>query len=295
MLLACMALATLSGIASALWRMIRGPDRWPAALAVVAILPPIALWVYVGLTARWNWSHRKVPNTLAMRTAKVMGATFMRLDVEVNYRQRLESDKIVMYYDPRRSSCVEQVEGPEDDLAAMDRHLERLEYVLGDSIRGKVYWIRGPALGSEYLSLHGLALGSCWSPESPDGYRGDRHELAHAALDSLRTPQSNPPYVLHEGWATAQCGDSRWELAKAAAEARAEYPQLSLRELFGSAWYYEASGPVYSIGGAFVDFLIRTYDGQRFRRFYIECTPQHFDSACEQIFQRDFDSLETAF
>jgi hypothetical protein len=230
-----------------------------------------------------------------MRTAKVMGATFMHLEADLRYRQRVESDRIVMIYDHLWSPYVEQVDRPEEDLAAMDRHLSRLEEVLGDSIRHRVYWIRGPVLGSEHLSIHGLALGSAWSAENYNSYRVDRHELAHAALDSFRLPHSDPPYVLHEGWAMSQCGYSQFELARSAAEARAEFPQLSLRDLFGPEWYYRDSGPVYSIGAAFVDFLIRTFDGSRFREFYIQCTPGHVEATCRQIIQVDFSSLESMF
>ena len=50
----------------------------------------------------------------------------------------------------------------------MDRHLARMEAMLGGPLRSKVYWVRGRLrrldLGS--LSVHGIALGS---DESPDG------------------------------------------------------------------------------------------------------------------------------
>jgi hypothetical protein len=154
-------------------------------------------------------------------------------------------------------------------------------------------------LGQQWLSVHGLSLGSAWSPEilpdDPDSYRGDRHELAHAALDWFRKPESDPPCVLNEGWAMAQCGLSRFQLAQAAAKARAEKPELGIRDLFGPSWYHQSSGPVYSMGGAFVEFLIRTFDARRFRKFYTECTPSHFDSKCREIFQIQFDELEAEF
>jgi hypothetical protein len=261
----------------------------------MAVLPPVGFWVYVGATARSNWSERWVPNTMAMRMAKVMGATFMRLEADLMYRQRLESDRIVMYFDPRRSPYVERVDRPEEDLAAMDQHVARLENLLGGRITDKVVWIRGPLLGSEYVSLHGLSLGSAFSPEIRDSYRGDRHELAHAALDWFRTPASNPPYVLHEGWAMAQCGDSRADLAAAAATARAENSGLSLRELFERTWYFRDSGPAYSIGGAFVDYLIRSFGVPRFQRFYNECDPKNVEGKCREIFQVELDELEMHF
>ncbi len=294
-LLIGLAFTTLMSIVCSASRIVRGPARWRAVLIGIAVLPPVGFWVYVGATARSNWSERWVPNSSAMRMAKVMGATFMRLEADIRYHRRLESDRIVMYFEPHHSPYVERVDRPEEDLAAMDRHLARLEGLLGDRITGKVYWIRGPLLGSEFLSLHGLSLGSAWSPELPDSYRGDRHELAHAALDWFRTPESNPPYVLHEGWAMAQCGYNRRELATAAAKERAENPAISLRELFGPSWYYRASGPVYTIGGAFVDFLIRSFGARRFRTFYSECDLDNVEAKCREIFQVDLDVLEADF
>ena len=290
-----LALTTLVAIVCSSWRAVRGPGRLQAALILIAVLPPVGFWGYVGATARSNWSERWVPNTFAMRMTKVMGATFMRLVADIGYRRRLESERIVMYFEPRRSPYVERVDRPDEDLAAMERHLARLEDLLGDRITGKVYWIRGPLLGLEHLSLHGLSLGSAWTPEIPDSYRGDRHELAHAALDWFRTPASDPPYVLHEGWGMAQCGDSTLELAKAAAKERAENPAISLRGLFGPSWYYRDSGPVYSIGGAFVDFLIRSFGARRFRRFYNECELESVEAKCQEIFQVDLNVLEADF
>lgn len=290
-----LALTTLIGLVCSGWRALRGPGRCRAVLIGLALLPPVGFWVYVGATARSNWSERKVPNTMAMRMAKVMGATFMRLEADLMYRHRLESDRIVMFFEPRRSPYVERVDRPEEDLAAMDQHVARLETLLGGHITDKIYWIRGPALGSQLVSLHGLALGSAWSPEIRDSYRGDRHELAHAALDWFRTPASHPPYVLHEGWAMAQCGDSRVELAAAAAAARAEYAGLSVRDLFGPDWYDRDSGPVYAMGGALVDYLIRKYTAPRFRDFYTQCTPETFEADCRAIFEVDFDVLEANF
>lgn len=223
----------------------------------------------------------------------------MRLEADIRYRQRIESDRIVMYYDPYHSPYVESVDRPSEDLAEMEEHLARMEALLGIRLTRKVFWIRGPLLGREFLSLHGLCLGSAWSPEvswdSPKKYRGDRHELAHAALDWCRTRQSDPPYVLHEGWAMAQCGDSRVELAQAASKERAEHPEISLQDLFGSEWYYRDEGAVYSIGGAFVEFLIRQYDVLRFRKFYVESFPGAVDVKCREIFQRSLVELESDF
>ena len=70
---------------------------------------------------------------------------------------------------------------------------------------------------------------------------------------------------------------------------------IDVRELLGPDWYYRDSGPVYSVGGAFVDFLIRTRGGARFRRFATECRPDTVEAKCHEIFEVNLDDLESEF
>ena len=95
-----------------------------------------------------------MPNNLPMNLAKVMGVTVMRLEASIEYPNQLETERLVMFYD--------RLEHPREDAEAMDRHLAAMETMLGGSLRGKVFWIRGPLpkLGLGGLSTHGLALGS---------------------------------------------------------------------------------------------------------------------------------------
>jgi hypothetical protein len=182
----------------------------------------------------------------------------------------------------------------------MDRHLARLERLLGGPLRARVFWVRGPLprLGLTAMSVHGIAVGSGASPPDWDGGEGtlDRHELAHAALDHFRTPGSDPPYVLHEGWAEARSreGGTR-ELVRTAVEVRAQAPSLRVRDLLGPDWYHRDLGPVYSLGGAFVDHLIRTQGMAKFLRFFNECRPDTFEATCRDVFGADPDVLEARF
>ncbi len=287
LLFVVIAVLTLIAVTRSLWGIVCGPYRlrWIGAALVSGV--PIAFWAFVGLYAQVNWSTRHVPNTFPMRAAKVMGATFMRAELRVRYPRRRETDRLVMFYNDLAT--------PEEELAKMDRHLVRLEELLGGTIAAKVYWVRGPLLGQSYVSFHGLSLGSDFSPEGDQGDRGDRHELAHAALDWFRLPGSDPPYVLHEGWAMAQCGDDRTTLALAAANARRENGAIGVRELLGPDWYHRDVGEVYTIGGAFVDFLIRTRGAGKFRRFYTECHPNAVEAKCQELYDMDLDSLELEF
>ena len=180
----------------------------------------------------------------------------------------------------------------------MDRHLARMEAMLGEPLRAKVYWVRGTLvrLDLRNLSVHGIALGSGASPDDWDtGGILDRHELAHAALDLYRTPDADPAYFLHEGWAEAQSGVGTDTLARRALEQRAVNPSLRVRDMVGPDWYHRDLGPVYPLGGAFVDFVIRRHGVGRFVRLYNWGRPGSFDAECRRILGSDLDALELEF
>ena len=194
-LISLMLVAAAVTLVSGLWYVITDRQRIGALAWMMLALIPLLFFGFVGLYAMIEWGDRRVPNNLPMNLAKVMGVTLMRLEASIEYPNQLETERLVMFYD--------RLEHPREDADAMDRHLAAMETMLGGSLRGKVFWIRGslPKLGLNGLSTNGLALGSDTSPDDWQSYVGlDRHELAHAALDQFRSPGADPPYVLHEGW-----------------------------------------------------------------------------------------------
>jgi hypothetical protein len=289
-LITLMTVAAAVALGSGLWRLIRGPFRlWALACIVVALIP-LVFFGFVGLYAMVEWRERRVPNNLPMNLAKVMGVTLMRLEAAFDYPIQLETERLVMFYD--------SLDHPAEDVDAMDRHLAAMETMLGGSLRGKVFWIRGPlpTLGLSGLSTHGLALGSNMSPPDWQSNVGlDRHELAHAALDQFRSAEADPPYVLHEGWAQSRCGLTPAELSREALTQRSANPEIGLRELLGTSWYHRDLGPVYSFGGAFVDFLIRSRGTKKFLRLYNECRPESFEAVIRDVYKVDIDALEAEF
>jgi hypothetical protein len=285
-----MTLALAVTMGSGLWRLIRGPHRLGALGWVVLALTPPAFFGFVGLYAMTQWQERRVPNNLPMNLAKVMGVTAMRLEASVEYPNRLETERLVMFY--------KHLDNPQQDGEAMDRHLAAMETMLGGPLKGKVFWVRGslPKLGLDGLSTHGIALGSSASPVDWQGQGGlDRHELAHAAIDQFRSRGADPPYVLHEGWAQSRCGDTTAELARNALAQRSATLAIGLRELLGPSWYHRDLGPVYSFGGAFVDFLIRNHGTGKFLRVYNECRPESFEAVFRDVYGEDIDALEKEF
>ncbi len=290
LLLAVMTSAAAVSLATGLGRVVLGPRRLAALACAAASLPPLLAWASVGLYAQTQWRQRRVPNDPAMNLAKVLGVTFMRLEASYAYPNRLETERLVM--------CYDRLDHPRRDAAAMDGHLARMEGMLGGPLRAKVFWVRGrlPRLGQGGLSVHGLALGSGESP--PDWGLGgtlDRHELAHAALDMYRAPDADPASFLHEGWAESQSGVGTEVLARRALERRAADPTLGIRDMVGPDWYHRDLGPVYPLGGAFVDFLIRRHGVGRFLRLYDEGKPAAFDAACRDTLGSDLSALEAEF
>src|SRR5205807_4098728 len=96
----------------------------------------------------------------------------------VAYPHRLQSQRLVMFYDSR-------VRDPHRDLEAMDRHVAALEDLTDKPLRSKIYWVRGQLFGRGQMAIRGLVLGSSKSPadwdtaDHPHRLSVDRHELAH--------------------------------------------------------------------------------------------------------------------
>ena len=91
------------------------------------------------------------------------------------------------------------------DRSITRRSAERLDRaVLGQGIVARLRNAVRPRVGP----------GECPERRIP----GRSSRVVHAALDWFRTPDSDPPCIPHEGWAMAQCGDERLELAQAAAD-----------------------------------------------------------------------------
>jgi hypothetical protein len=201
----------------------------------------------------------------------------------------------------------------------------RLEGMLGAKLDAKIHWVRGSLLGQRNLCCLGIALGSDQSPA--DGL--DRHELAHAVIGQRENSALDPPTLLEEGWAVAQ-SSSRFELVTqarafrdmvrhwAAAPKSKRDPFLKtlvdpdgfdrLFRVFQSAgkvsyvealtdeyWYHRDKGPVYVLGGALVDYLIRTHGAPAYLEFHLGCKPENVAAECRRIFGLSLEELEEGF
>jgi hypothetical protein len=121
------------------------------------------------------------------------------------------------------------------------------------------------------MAICGLVLGSSRSPadwetaDHPKRLSEDRHDLAHAVIHQLQPADSDAPTLIIEGWTEAHNGMTSQTRADGARQSRdlwrertgAGPSQSYLRELTGPSWYHRIDGPVYNVGGALAEFLLR--------------------------------------
>jgi hypothetical protein len=286
-----LAVSTAGALLWGLWRTLRGPHRLAAFGSVLLTLPPPGLFVVAGVYSQLQWTERRVPENFLTLLGRMSGASLMQAEADLFYPRRLETERLVMYYTDAEASHKYAQE--------MDAHVARMETLLGKPLRRKIHWIRGPLLGQRNVSFYGLALGSSAGPADGPAALGkvllDRHELAHAVLDQQRTPDSDPPTLLHEGWAEAQARLDSGDLARIALAARDRGEPYRLVELVGPNWYHKAGIAVYQVGGALVDFLLRRYGVEQFVRLYVECRPATFEADCRRILGAGLAELEEEF
>lgn len=292
LVLALFLLTALVTFARRLWRLAAGPDRPGALGGTLFTLLAVALFASPPAYSWLHWRTRHIPPDLAGLLGRMMGASFFEGAISFAFPNRLEGARLVMFYD--------ELARPEEDLRLMEEHVAGMEKQLGRSLRAKVHWVRGRVLGLGGFAFYGLAFGSQRSPPnaaSPEAFL-DRHELAHAVLNQFVTPDSEPPTLLSEGWAEAQAGFGPEALARRALAVRRgafNQPSYGVRDLTGPEWHHQDSGPVYPVGGAFVDFLLRKYGAEKFAELYVRCRPDRFEADCEAILGAGLDRLEQEF
>jgi hypothetical protein len=303
LLLVATLLASLTGTAGGMWRVVRGPRRRAATAWGLACFVPLGFWTGLSVyTLRLKATGQSFPKHVFSDIASTASATVMEGQVRLAYPHRQESQRLVMFYDDR-------VTDPHKDLEAMDRHVADLEAVTGQPLRAKIHWVRGEVFGVGKMAIRGLCLGSSRSPadeetaDDPDRMSLDRHELAHGVVHQLQPPEADPPTLLIEGWAVAYSGVTPRKLAEWAIHSRALWRERTgagdtvsrLRELTGAAWYHRLDGPVYNVGGALAHFVVREYGAERFLRWYFECRPGRVEVECLTHLGVEFDALDSAF
>lgn len=315
--------AAIVAVIVTLWHVARGEYRHISPLWTVAAILPAIGWAAWGAYGFRALHTREVPRNLPMRLLEMAGASVMEARAVYLMPHRIETPRLIMFYD-------DGIPDPQRDAAEMDAHVARMEALTGLRLRTKIFLIRAPVLANRHVSFLGLAFGSS---QGPAGYV-DRHELAHAVIGQHGGPDADPSTMLAEGWAESQSRTSQqlaseaMNLRNLVSHWRSKWRHMTpsekeeqlrafmdqqgmerlismdapngaepsyLRELTSSFWYHQDSGAVYPIGGAFSDYLIRTYGAGKFVQLYFACRPRRFEQECKRVFGTDLDLLEGRF
>jgi hypothetical protein len=287
-LMAIQLLAAAAAVLMGLWRTVRGPRRLAAlSWALAAVIPVLLSAAHASYTLACLQDNR-MPVNLATRTALVAGAGLMDAEARLRYPRRLSGERVVMIYDT--------LADPQRDVAAMDRHVAKLERILGRCMPGKVHWLRGPALGlGGGRAFQGVAMGGLGDP-GPDGLTEvDRHEAAHVVLSHHLPADAEPPTVLNEGWAESQQGSPPESLSRRLWDFQVRGQLPTLRELVGPDWYCRMEPPVYVYGGPLVDYLLRRYGAEKFFQLCATCRQETFEADCRRVLGVGLDELHRQF
>lgn len=260
-----------------LWEAYRGPRRVGMLGWTLSGVFPLLLWTGFAALLLNNQGPM-----IFHKIGRLAGTNVFELQARLSYPHRLETARLVMYYD-------DGVTDPIGDAAGMEEHLAALERILGQRQRVKIHWIRGgPNSANVCWCVNCVAVGEEKSPLT----RIDRHEVAHALLFQFTTPDADPPTLLIEGWARAVEGHPE-PLATTALKFR--HPELPMEGMLASEEYHRVLPWSYTYGGALVDYLIRRYGAGRFLELYNTCRPPSFPADFQRVYGISFAEMEAAF
>lgn len=293
LLLAIELLSTLAVLFGGLWRMARGPERARALGWLLLGTTPV--WLTAGHISYgvWRIQSHVIPNNWLAKIGGPGGTAILDGLMRYAYPHRLEGRHVVMVYD--RST------NPAADVAAMDRHIEQLEQVLGRPCRAKVHWIRGSLAGLWGVYGQGLAIADTtgFGPSVVGKLKMvDRHEVAHFVLEHHRGPDSDPPSVLCEGWAEwaeHPPVDRPIQSARQAWRMKQWDVTCTLRDLTGDDWYACHELQAYQQGASLVNYILREHGPAKFVELYTTCRKATFADDCQRILGLDLDELDRRY
>lgn len=295
-LLAVQMLSAIVGLTAGAWHLCRGPRRLAATGWMLIGMGPICLWAaHISYTV-WFVQGRQLDSNLMKRVSRPALLALADAAAHALYPECTEGRHVVMIHNG-------MLDSPEQDVRAMDRHLERMQESLGRKMRSKVRWVRGSLLGVGGRGGDGWALGSsdAESRGTDELSHLDLHEAAHAILDTMehgdvRVPlDREAPAILVEGWAELQSGNSGQTLLQKAWDARRRGHVLPLCELTTEDWYHRHWSPAYTQGGPLVEYVLHEFGPQKFFELYMTARRATFAEDCKRILGLSLDELDRAY
>ncbi len=290
-LLLIQVLSALTLVVLALRRVVRGQDR-VLALGWL-LLGTTPLWLFVahfayGARALYV-QHRALDTPVNMVGVSV--ASLADFVTRIQYPNRHEGQHAVMICSAGAARG--------EQIAMMDRHIDRMEHLLDQTPETKIHWICGPIFGRAGWYLQGI--GVCDLPGSVSPSAGEKrlgyvdyHEAAHCVIENHCGPDCQAPCVLVEGWAESQSGYEPGFIVLRAWRHKQRGEVVSLRELTGE-WYASGDWPVYDFGAALVEYLLEVFGGEKFFELYANCRRATFAEDCQRILGVSLDQLDRQY
>jgi hypothetical protein len=296
LLLAVQVLAAAVASCRGLWRLVQGPRRAAAMGWMLLGMGPVCLWAAHLSYGVWFLQGRQLDPNLLIQMSRPVSLALGDALTRVLYRERTEGRYVIMIHNGDLNS-------PQQDVAAMDAHLKRMQDFFGRKMQSKVRWVRGSMLGVSGRGGDGWALGSTDTKQRETGELAylDRHEVAHAIMETLdhaeyRLPTDHDvPAIVIEGWAETQSDFPDMFLVQRAWDQRRSGLTLSLRELTSEDWYRRHRGPAYDQGSALVEYLLHEFGSEKFFELYVTCRRETFEEDCQRIFGVNLDELDRAY
>ena len=292
-------IAMLAAITYGTWQIYIGHERLRSLGWLLLSIFPVSFWGWLILTGLAASQSRVLKLDFKLKACAGVGASILDGVCRIQFRHRLEGDKCVMIYnDPPETAAPFD---PKADVAAMDRHIERLEELIGRKCKAKVHWIRGSPMGIYGRYFQGLALGSDPSKFETNGYEPDdsglvsldRHEVAHFVLHHHCGPDADVPSLLIEGWAETQSDyGNEFYLSSRLSDLDLQQQLCSLEQLTSEYWYNRMLSPVYNQGGALADYLIAKEGIEKFVDLYLTVRRDTIAEDFERVYGVDLQQLD---
>ncbi len=197
-----LTIALVAVVLSGGWRLVRGPRRGRAVLAVVVGLVPGAIVAWGAVEYETQQRAHDLTPTVPLDFGAAWYLNAAELLVSYEFPHRVDGDKVVLFHDG-------WVADPTGDVRKADEFVRSVEGLVGRPIQAKIYWVRGHLTGVREVPLPGFAPGTSgpsyvlMPDEAGQWLRVDRRQLARAVLIQRTAPGPRPPQALTNGFGYA--------------------------------------------------------------------------------------------
>ena len=255
----------------------------------MAVLAPLVL-VAAFLAELNQMAHARgdIKITAPAKCIALWGSGYLEIEARCRYR-RITEGKFVELFDDGK------LKDPESLVEQMDEHIKSMSESIGrPTPQQKTAWIRGSLFGHSGRAICMLAICDTQGPLESLEYI-DRHEAAHTTLFGVASLKQEPPMLLAEGWAQVNSIDLDEMVVSLSNSRKYDEAPISVQQMVQAPRYGQSTGPAYSIGGPFVNYLIEEFGGEVVAQLYEEAKRSSFEEDFESIVGLPLKDSETKF